>query len=454
MLKLFARTNRILSMAAQLMFDAKRYRDYLFVALFASLPIGASALTGLLHNRNGFTGYLSSGNWVSLVLVLPAVLWVLRWVAQTLAPTHGATPPLVRLFDVGQPQELAKEDLKDVFLSPINLYVAICVMVVVQTTDIAEVAGLYLRRFVDPSRLHMQDIREPDWSVMRILDSHASAVFANLTVTVIAYSVQFVVGLLAFLVVVLLLRHNVYFLTRIYQRRREKRNNIGPYIIVNWDHGDSRFGFGEANHAFNCEIRILALAGILLLASRFHNVPAQRSLDLYDAIPGSLKLLKLDFTEVHKLGAIGGTLSDLGQWILVLSWLLLLVVISLPALVKFLPFAAKDGLDMDRTSYLKEFVPEERWPGDGKIDETAKKFAKNSFWPTGDNRALWLFGIAMTVFFVMALPLRPIRGKIPEFLACYTTMTALGFGSAAIVFRLLRASIAYIDKSLVESGDK
>jgi hypothetical protein len=253
---------------------------------------------------------------------------------------------------------------------------------------------------------------------------------------------------------VLLLRHNLYFLSRIYQRRRARRNKLGPYIVVDWCHLDKRFGFGGANHAFNCEIRILALAGILLLASRYHNVPAEQSRSLYDAIPVLLKLVKLDFTDVDKLRAIGGTLPDVGQWMLIISWLLLLVIISIPAGVKFLPFGDRDGLDMDRTRYLKEFMPDQRWPGDEKIDETARMFARNSFWPTGDSRADWLFGSAMTVFFLMALPLRPILGKIPEFLGCCTMLVALGFGIAAVVFRLLRASIAYIDNSLVEPEAK
>jgi uncharacterized membrane protein YdcZ (DUF606 family) len=454
MLKFLARTNRLLDTIAKRLFDFRRYADYLAVSLFAALPIGAAALAGLLHDHNGFTGYLSSRNWTSLVLVLPAVIWVLRWVVLTLAPMDGSVPPIVKLFGSEEQQALAGRELKDIFLSPVNFYAAIGVMLIVQASDFAEVCGLYLHRFLDPRHLQMQDIREPDWSVMRILDSHVGPVLSNLSVTVLAYAVQFAVGVMAFFIIVLLLRHNLYFLGRIYQRRRARRNQVGPYIIIDWDHLDKHFGFGGANHAFNCEVRILAVAGLLVLASRYHNVPAQQSKTLYDAIPVLLKLLKLDFTNMDKLGAVGGTLPDVGQWILMLSWLFLLGVISIPAGVKFLPFGDRDGLDMDRTRYLKEFVPDERWPGDNNIDETSRKFAKNSFWPTGDGRALWLFGIAMTVFFVMAFPLRPIPSKIPEFLGCCGVMVALGFGIAAVGFRLLKASIAYIDNSLVETGAK
>jgi hypothetical protein len=451
---LLDRANRTSVAITRSLFDSTRNYDYIAAIIFAAVPIGAAALTGLLHDRNGFTGYLSSKNWLSLVAVLPVVLWILRWVVRTLLPSDGNVPPIVRLFGVGRQQELATKELSDIFLSPINLYIAFCVMLILQATDFAEVAGLYVRRFLHASHLQMQDIREPDWTVMRILDIHVGPVLANLGVTVTGYAVQFTVGLLAFFIVILLVRHNLYFVSRIYQRRRANRNSNRPYIVVDWDHGDACFGFGGANHAFNCEIRILAAAGALVLASRFHNIPALQSQTVYNALPVLLKVLKLDFNDVGKLRAIPDTLPDAGQWILVLSWVFLLGVIAIPALVKFLPFGADDGLDMNRTSYLKEFVPEERWPGDDKIDDTAKKFAKNSFWPTGDNRALWLFGIAMTVFFVMALPLRPIRGDSLELAACYATMIALGFGTATVVFRLLRVSLAYISKTLVETSEK
>jgi hypothetical protein len=453
MLKLLAEIGRLASAITKLLVGSKREYDYVVAMVFAAVPVGTAALAGILHDSGDFIGYLSARNWVSLILTLPVVLWVLRWVVSTLDPGNEKVPPVVNLFPAAQ-EDLARKDLNGVFFSPVNLCAAIGVMLIVQASDFAEVGGLYLRRFLDASQLKVEDIRERDWSVMKILDPHVGPVLGNLAATITAYSVQFTVGVLAFLILILLLRHNLYFISRIYQRRRARRNSTRPYIVVNWDHGDGRFGFGCANHAFNCEVRILALAGVLLLASRFHNVGAQQSRLFYEALPVLLKLLKLEVTDLAKLDAVSGTLPDIGQRILVLSWLLLLVVISIPTLVKFLPFGAKEGLDMDRTGYLKEFVPEELWPGDAKIDETAKKFAKNSFWPTGDNRALWLFGIAMMVFFVMAFPLRPIAGRIPEFLACYAVFLAIGFGSAAAAFRLLRASLSYIDKSLVEGSEK
>ena len=463
MLGLFFRIGRAATVIMRRLLDPHRYVDYAIAMIFATLPIGACALAGTLRNRDGFIGYLSARNWVSLILVLPVVLWILRWIASTLDPVDDETPPInladqkkppiVKLFDVER-QAPAQKELHDTFFSPLNFLAAFLVMLVLQATDFAEVGGLYLRRFVHPSKLSLNDIREQDWSVMRILDGHLGPVLTNLGATLVAYSVQFAVGLLAFLILIILLRHNLYFLYRIYQRRRAEQNPKRPYIIVNWDHRDGRFGFGEANHAFNCEVRILALAGVLLLASRFHNVPAQLSQQFYEALPVLLKLLKLDFDHLDELADMSKTVPDVGQWILVLSWLVLLAVISIPALVKFLPFGAKDGLDMDRTAYLKEFQPEDRWPGDAAIDDTAKKFAKNSFWPTGDSRALWLFGVAMTVFFVLAFPLRPVPDKTPQFLACYVIFFALGFGAAALVFRLLRAALSYVHESLVESGGK
>lgn len=454
MLKLIAPINRLSRAILKSVCDSDRKYDYAVAAIFASVPIWASALAGVLRDRQGFVGYLSCINWLSLVLVLPVVLWILRWVSSTLAPTNGETPPVVNLFENGEPRAWATKEFGEIFLSPVNLYAAFSVMVVVQASDFVEVGRLYFHRFFGRASLHIQDIREPDWSVMRLLDDRLGAVLSNFAVTLTAYAVQFTVGLLAFLIVALLLRHNLYFVSRIYQRRRARRNSAKPYIIVDLDSGDEHFGFGEANHAFNCEILILAGAGALLLASRFHNVPSLQSRSIYEAMPALLKMLKLNFNDVGKLSAVAGTLPDIGQWILVSSWLLLLAVISIPASVKFLPFGARGGLDLNRTTYLKEFVPEERWPGDAKIDETAGKFARNSFWPTGDNRALWLFGIANTVFFVMVVPLRPFRGELLEFFACYATMVTLGFGTAAVFFRLLRASLSYIDKSLVDKAEK
>ena len=452
MLKISARIRWFLEKVTQLLYDSARKTDYLVAALFAALPIAAAWVAGVLRDSEvhgvAFTGMASSKNWWILTLQLPVVLWILRWVVEEHLPGSSGTTPLVRLFD-SDSAVLAAKQLTAVVRSPINLLAAFCLIVIIQIGDMAEVAALYLRRF--SGTLATRDIREKDYFVMRILDDDLASVWKNLATAALSYTVQFLVGLLAFLVVIVLLRHNLFFVSRVYQRRRD---GIRPHLVIDWDHGDKHFGFGEANLVFNRQVVILMIAGILLLWSRFHNISADQSRGLLDAIPDLLFFLKLDFSHVKHLSLLGATLPDFGQTILVLSWLLLLAVISLPALVKFLPFGKKGAFNIDRTDYLKEFKPSQEWPADAKVDDIASRFAGHSFWPTGDSRARWLFGLSFTVLFVMIYPVYWEPDRILQFCLCYAVFIALGFGIAYASLCLLQASLAYVDPSLVKAERK
>jgi len=231
---------------------------------------------------------------------------------------------------------------------------------------------------------------------------------------------------------ILMLRHNLFFLARVYQRRRVIPGEESFYVHIDLDDTEKCFGFRPANDAFNVQVLGLAIAGVLILITRFANVSAD-----------------------------SGLFPDAGQWLAILVWLAALAIISLPILVKLLPRLPSQGAAEAAASlvgYLREFLSDEAWVVGNEtppeeIDAVAAQFAENAFWPTGNNRAWQLFFLSFWVLFIALVPdPRAITRDLPPWsmIAGWGIAGVLAWGTTSAFFRFLRAMLAYVDERLVE----
>jgi hypothetical protein len=128
-------------------------------------------------------------------------------------------------------------------------------------------------------------------------------------------------------------------------------------------------------------------------------------------------------------------------------------IVSIPAIVKFLPRCFRRGPNLTATEYLREFIPPAAWPWDDCVGEVMKDFARNSFWPTGDGKAGWYFTGAFFVFLLLMYPVRPVTGRAVKPLLLYVVFLAVAYVGTALVFRVLKASLTYVDGRLGSQSD-
>gem|GEM_PF-4913751 len=116
-----------------------------------------------------------------------------------------------------------------------------------------------------------------------------------------------------------------------------------------------------------------------------------------------------------------------------------------------------DRIDLSVENYLQEFFTNETWPKDktGKdeaIATVAGKFARNSFWPTGDNRAHTLFLFSYWIFFVILLP--PVSFEIKPLIITFAVYGVAAYLLMNATFWTLKWALRYVDDILVvERGE-
>ena len=164
------------------------------------------------------------------------------------------------------------------------------------------------------------------------------------------------------------------------------------------------------------------------------------------------KLLDRNWSVVLKLfGALfsGDPFPDVGQWILAVSWLLFFLIVSMPALVKLLPFLTERRVQMELVPFLKCFLPDKELPWHGgeptadQVDNLAHRFACNSFWPNGDWQAKVLFGFS---FFVFLIILFPLFSSFTFFIALALMAVAL----TTVFLFLLRLPLWWVNPKLIK----
>jgi hypothetical protein len=435
--------------------DPSKKIDYAIVGLFASLPTILSVVIGNHIDRGPYTGMLNAPGWWSMSLVTPFSLFLLRETIARIAPVTSPEPPpelpgVIGLVTSASGRAAAYTALRDQILSPSNLAFTVIFMSVFSAIDVWENLEVYLGTsqglaFADTS----------GWSVMFITGEVDK--WANLAHLALAWTVQFILLAFTILIVVLFVRHNLFFLSRVYQRRRVAPDRADQYIVIDLADRDRCFGFRKANSAFSAQVIYLGIAGTMLLLSRFfHHQTEEKADAIYAALGFLLPFLT---TEVESQVSLYSVIPDFGQWVIVLGWFVGLAIVSMPVFVKLLPsmpFTGATGEQATITGYLHEFLPDSHWPfrgepAEAEIDALAARFAANSFWPTGNNRAYWLFNVAFFTGLILLFPVIPRDGHVGETLIVYASMFALAWGGTRVWLRLLASSLRYIDTRLVET---
>jgi hypothetical protein len=283
---------------------------------------------------------------------------------------------------------------------------------------------------------------ELDWAIMFVGTNLPK--WQNLLLVMAAYPLQVFLVLILGVFAVLMTRHNVFFLRRVYQRSRIPAGEAANFITIDLDDVNRCFGFRVANRAFNVQIMLLAAIGAGLLVSRFLNVDAAT-----------------------------GLFRDPGQVGMAVGWLAGLVIATLPAWVKFLPWLPRKGRlrDTSIVAYLREFFPEDQWPyGDPPaavvVSTMSARFAQNAFWPTGNNRAARLFFLAFLALCFLIVPdLGIVLGQF-ESTERLATRSSIVFVTSLAIYSALaylftcgllwsaRSWLGYIDERLVASPDE
>lgn len=444
--------------------NKKKWKDYIVMASIAALPIFFSLFIEVAYSTEYagklYCGYIDSYNWLSFVLILPITLYVLRLVMFNLAGSIVAPgahiPPVIQLFKTVEDNTSALvEDFQRSVLQIQGLIYALIGAVIIHLLDMSEVISIYYKHLIGSAFV----IREHDWSVLFTTGKVSAA--ANMCLVIMAYFVQFIVTFFGLWLVFLLFKHNYFFLSRVYQRRFSGGVAQTTDIVIQLKDRNRCFGFRPAYRAFNTQVLFLTIAGIAMLVSRFFNVNVEQSKVIYSAIGSLFKAIKWDFSEIEKVSSainVRVLFHDSGQIVLAFAWLVLFLVVSMPSFVKLLPFLRRRKIEWLLEAYLREMLPDKDlgWksiyiPTDSEITTTSEKFAMNSFWPTGDNRAKVLFWFSFFVFLVLLCPLHFDPDKIVKYLGYYACLCAISWAFSTGFVKILTFPLHYVDKRLVET---
>lgn len=336
------------------------------------------------------------------------------------------------LFRSNPSRQHVYELLRDWMSSPKIMGWALAISIGIQIADLQALVSIYLAD-------SPVEVAELDWSVMYLAGVVSKT--TNALFCVAAYCIQFLITTAGIFGIAYLTAHNLFFINRIYQRSRVKPGDEANYITLDLEDVNQCFGFRAANNAFNTQVVGLAIAGIIILTSRFSNVTAvDNSVGLADMFRWST-LSQMTF------------FPDIGQTLLAIGWFLTLFIVSSPALVKLIPRLPRVGTlkELSIDSYLKEFLTPAQWsygdkPTEKQINIIAAKFARNAFWPTGDNRASQLFFYSFWVFLIVLYPIR--TSSIPLLVVSFAVLGVIAYGLRTILLRFLNGSLAYVDERL------
>ena len=440
-------------------------RDYAWLALVGMVPIVVAASIGAYTDTPVspaspayaacladvgrppvIIGYGSKLNWWPLFAMLPFTLFMLRRIAAQLFPisaTASDQVALLRKIPLSGRAKVAAA-LYETALDPRTLQIVAVGTLALNMIDVREIVTHYLAP--DPSRCP----RELDWTVQFIADPSVSFL-ENALLVAVAYPCEFLIHGLGILVVGMLLRHNLFYLTHIYQRHRAKRHPAREQVVLDFDDPERCFGLREMHSAFNFQILVLIAGGLLLMTSRIVNVDATPIGLYYERLLSRLMSGVIPVLETPPVpGGLPGLFPDIGQVMVSGAWMVTFVVVALPSAVKFLPLIYKHVRLVGRREYLLEFVPENtnlRLNTQEEVDRLAEKFSRSSFWPAGDERARVLYTVAYFVFLFLLVPAPPTSW--PALAVHALAVLLISFLWMKITFGLFRRVLATIDATLV-----
>ena len=419
--------------------DQRKYADYAFVFVLGAWPILLSYLIGAHRSIGTYLGYWDS-HWWTLAILFPVLLLAFRFFMFKVIPVgvpwpSAAHPPIVDLIRDDAAKQAVYEALRQRVLSKWNLLASFVLTLIVHLADLP----FWLAPYFGGESVDLS------WGSMFLADP-AIGRGENLSLIFFALVPQFGIVFLGILAIVLYFRHNLFFVRHVYQRRWVPMGEAARFFQINPKDVNRCFGFRIANVAFNTQVRALMIAGAAMFVSRYGVLITASSEQ-----PSFLSWPPV----APEFGALFPVPS---QWLMALFWVIALAVVALPVVIKLLPRMPGRGgerIDLSVSNYLHEFFTDQGWPKDrnGRDESNqmvAALFARNSFWPTGDNRAGVLFFFAFWIFFTMLLPV-PINHLVSVLIAL-VLFAGLAYLARLGTFGLLRLSLRYVDEMLVNTG--
>jgi hypothetical protein len=430
------------------------WREYAELAAIGLLPLLTALLVGVhrtvMIGGVEYKGYWAKTNWIHWPVTLPLILFAVRRLVRPLVPTEGRKDPsLIECFEP-EAQDEASYVLSRSVLALVNYRVGIALTVLISIVDAHAVLWAFVCRWQG-----WPVAAERDWSILAAVDVRMM-MLPNLLHDLLAYGAQATAILMAMLLLIVFVRHNWFLLMHVYQFRTHGPNASG--LVVDLDDPQECFGLRAAHRAFNVQVAVLLVAGPLLLVTRFANVTEQTKL-LDSLIPAVAKTFKGEFADLTALSnqlSLATLLPDVGQVMVMVGWSAACLIVCMPMLVKFLPRLRRPRVRAELVPFLEEFLPNSRlpWTRESDVDkplafEWAHKFASNSFWPTGDQPAWWLF---FWSFFVGIWILFPIEPRSVGALVGLVPIGVLAAAITVLLFKALRWSLAVIHPQLVKAA--
>lgn len=399
------------------------------------------------------TGFFERRNWMLYPIFLPLALFVLQRTTRIVFGYEKNSPLLRPEYSPFRDQ--AHKVLENGWLLIGSIIVALILVVV-------DAQGT-IRRYT--SKIE-ECPKEADWGWFGIAFddiSIESVIFLDV-LSKIEMFFLFTMGLLVFS---LIFSFNRKYLSAIYIRHRhtkemdslEAAKRIAFVVDMNDD--DLEFGLGKMARLFNWQLILTIIIGFFMLVSRYENVHT-RSIEVieswrnfYNAVRRVVGGKELKSSEVWS-GIFDPLFPDIGQILLVVIWCLLAFVVMRPANVKLLPFKLLSS-SSGRATYLAQFIhPDTEWgrslengsktqdDSNGRCDlinQIAGQFSKNTFWPTGNQRAKEGIFLSVCVFFLLVFPINPFSSEA-GILAAITmvlfSLTVTGFYLFIQKYRLKR----------------
>ncbi|MEH1847855.1 MAG: hypothetical protein V7L25_23465 [Nostoc sp.] len=394
----------------QRLLNFEKYQDYLLATIFGLIPIVFAKLIGIWEpidiGNNQYIGFSKSTNFISLVFLVPAALFLLRICSKKLfgiQETSLEKVPLLTMFSEQHFKRQVRENLEKTVVNPKLPIIIFGINIVFHYFDMRKIFNDYLQSFIgNQVTFHIYPSRE--WVSLCFIREDKISISKNFIFLIVAHIPQFIIVFIAFMLISEVLLHNIFYLKLIYQRSKVLPKDINYHIVLDFDDTSERFGLKDISFIFNLQLVTLVVTGLFCLFSRFAYVPEDKRLDV----------LNMQFPKLSDL------FPEFGQYIILIAWLIAFIIVLIPSFVKFLPIFSKDVWNdsWTRDSYLKEFIPpnydQDKYPMNTleEVSKVATKFARSSFWPIGDDIARYILYYVFTVFFLLIFPIKLYRGLI------------------------------------------
>lgn len=386
----------------------EKYQDYLLATILGLIPIVFAKIIGIWEpieiGNNQYIGFSKSINFISLVFLVPAALFLLRICSRKLfgiQETSLKKVPLLKKFSDQDSQREVHEKLVKMVVNPTLPITIFCINVVFHYFDMGKIFKDYLQSFIGNKVIfHIYPSRE--WVSLCFIREDKISIPENFIFLIVAHIPQFIIVFIAFMLISEVLLHNLFYLDLIYRRSKDLSDkDIKSHIVLNFNDPAKSFGLRDIHVIFNLQLLILVVTGLFCLVSRFAYVTEDKRVDVLE----------------RQFPKLSDTLPEFGQYIILIAWLIAFLIVLIPSFVKFLPiFSNKEGWALK--SYLIEFITlkdeQEIFPmaTDDEIDNIAEKFVRSSFWPIGDDIARFMLYYVFTVFLLLVFPLKLHRGLI------------------------------------------